>query len=206
MQTKFILNQQKNFEYKRSRTKNVADPNSLTVIYLNSSITISSSSQCLFIFKSSKHTCKINLGLEREQSQSQAERSRDTNGHEDPIDIIVDGNTGDPEGQGDGENSHGDQVSGEFSANGFAACNGKVTDEKDDVGDNVDDEAIVTGSQTVTNAIGVIFQGGAVEFTDLGNEDKDRDEGDRDAKLAEQSGIDFANKLKVKKMFCNFIS
>merc|ERR1711997_414236 len=42
------------------------------------------------------HASEVNLGLERKQSQSQAQESCNSHGHKDPVDIMVDRNTGYP--------------------------------------------------------------------------------------------------------------
>lgn len=94
-------------------------------------------------------TSEIESGLERKQGQSQAERGRDTNSHQDPRDVMVDGDTGHPHGTSQGKDTHGDDVSGGLPANGFTTSDGKISDEKNDIGHDIDDKAILTGSHTM---------------------------------------------------------
>ena len=48
-------------------------------------------------------TCEVELGLEREEGKSEAEERRDSDGHEDPVGVVVDGDAGHPQGEREGE-------------------------------------------------------------------------------------------------------
>ena len=52
-------------------------------------------------------TGEVPSGLEREECESKTEQGSDSNGHQDPGGIMIDGNAGNPQGQGDGEDEHG---------------------------------------------------------------------------------------------------
>ena len=52
-------------------------------------------------------TSEVPSGLEREKGESKTEQSSDSNCHEDPGGIMVDGDARHPEGQGDSEDEHG---------------------------------------------------------------------------------------------------
>ena len=55
-------------------------------------------------------TGEVPLGLEREEGESEAEEGGDADGHQDPVDVVVDGDARDPEWQGQSEDTHRDLV------------------------------------------------------------------------------------------------
>ena len=88
---------------------------------------------------------------------------------------MIHGNAGHPDGKRQSKNCHGHQVSWRFTSNRFATSNGKISNEEDNVRNNVDDESILTGSQAMSNAIFIIVDRVAVKVSYCGNKNEHSD-------------------------------
>ena len=113
---------------------------------------------------------------------------------------MVNGDAGYPEGQGDCENCHGDDISGRFATDPLAARDCEVSDEKNDVRHDVDNEAFLARSSAVDQTM-LVFEGSdAVEPFDGRCETKHRDEGQRYTQLAQQGRVNLSDELKRKNL------
>ena len=77
-------------------------------------------------------------------------------------------------------------VPGEVPSDRLAAGDGQVCDEEDDVGHDVDDEAVLVDGHAALVAVLVDAIPGAVEVLDGRREAEDGDEGRRDGQLKKQ--------------------
>ena len=145
-----------------------------------------------------KITSEVNLGLERKQSQSQTQKSCNSHGHKDPVDIMVDRNTGYPNWQRKGEDCHCNHISWRFASNRFATSNGQICDEEYNIRHDVDDESIITCPQTMSDAIFVISWFIAIKSADSRHKNKYGNESKSDQKLTQQSCIHFPDELKIE--------
>lgn len=131
------------------------------------------------------HASEVPFGLEREEGEAQAEEGRDADGHENPVGVVVDCNAGHPQWERDGEDEHSDHVSGEPASDGLAAGDGQVGNKEDDVGDDVDDEAVVRDGGAPFGSIAHLDVVLAVEVFDRRSEAEDGDEGRRHCQLTQ---------------------
>jgi len=96
---------------------------------------------------------------------------------------MVDGNTGNPNRQSQGKDSHHYHVDGRFTSYGLAAHECKVGDEEDDIADNIHDETFVAWCTTMYDARIIFKCLSAIEVLDLWCKDENGDETDGYEKL-----------------------
>ncbi len=105
-------------------------------------------------------TGEVDPSLEGEERESEAEGGGDADGHDDPPDVMVDGNGRGHDGHGQGENAHGDDIARVALPQVLAAGQGQVGHEEDDVRDQVHDEALLGATHaSLHTGLGVLRGG-----------------------------------------------